>query len=150
VAPVIVDINGLAGDKHHGSDVVPEREKHPGVFCRVSHAVDHDIGALVKQLPEVLGGVAVGLDETNTRIPKIGRKAGLCPSARSHLPACAGQPDRSGAAHQPVSTKHDRSRHPGSVGQDGGISETEAEIYHGEPGQDMSEWETELAFKLAD
>jgi hypothetical protein len=24
------------------------------------------------------------------------------------------------------------------------------EIYHDEPGQDMSEWETELAFKLAD
>ncbi len=79
---MIVNINSLAGNEHQGSDALSQREKHPDVFCGESHAVDHDISALVKQLTEVLGGVAVGLDEPNARIPQILPKAGLS-SARS-------------------------------------------------------------------
>jgi len=69
------------------------------VFCGISHAVDHHIGALVKQLTEVLGVVAVGLDEPNPRIPQILRKAGLCLPARSDLSTRGDQLERSGAAH---------------------------------------------------
>lgn len=86
------------------------------MFCGISHAVDYHIGALVNQLTEVLGVVAVGMDEPNPRIPQILRKAGLCLSARSNPPACGDQLERSDAAHQPVPAQHDCSRHPGSLG----------------------------------
>ena len=75
VASPAVDVDGLAGDEHQRADALAEGQEHPGVRRGVSRAVDHGIGAGVKELAQVPGGVAVGPREPDARFPQLGREA---------------------------------------------------------------------------